>query len=261
MALSLQLALLLLAEHRARPFEGPVLTLGRQSFLGSHPEMLGIFVQAGIQPVPLPPEFEAPGKHLYGDQVFFAHLGLESATLDVSDYEEAEIVHDLNTPVAPALHGRYRTVIDGGTFEHVFDVRQAFANMADLVAPGGRVLHISPANNYVNHGFWQLSPRSFFSFYRANGFVDLRATLIVHPRVDDGRQFWATFTHESEHAGDVFTASDDRLTCLFSATKTAASTSGVVPSQDFEAESSGPVPAHIVVALADGDRLRVMRYT
>jgi hypothetical protein len=253
MALPLQLALLLLAEHRARPFEGPLLTLGRQSFPGSYADIVSVFAQAGVEPAPLPPELLAQAdRPLWGDSVFFAHMGLASATLDVSDREQAEILHDLNTPVAPELHGRFRTVIDGGTFEHVFDLRAAFENMANLVAPGGRVLHVSPVNNYVNHGF--------FGFYRANGFVDLRATIIVHPRVDDGRQFWATFPLDSERAGDLFTAADDRLTCLFWATKTATSTSGVVPSQSFDPGVDAAEPAQIVVQLADGG-LRVTRYT
>jgi hypothetical protein len=43
--------------------------------------------------------------------------------------------------------------------------------MAKMCRIGGRIIHVSPANNFCNHGFWQLSPELFFSLYSdRNGF-------------------------------------------------------------------------------------------
>lgn len=98
---------------------------------------------------------------------FFQALGITEVTsLDYSDYEGADIVHDLNEPIPEALHGRYDIVLDGGTLEHVFDVKTAMNNAHDLVAPGGTFIGISPGNNFFAHGFYQFSPDVVFSFWK-----------------------------------------------------------------------------------------------
>jgi len=45
-------------------------------------------------------------------------------------------------------------------------------------------VHISPMNNYVNHGFVQLSPSLYQDYYAANGFDDLRGIVIAQPRAE-----------------------------------------------------------------------------
>jgi SAM-dependent methyltransferase len=247
-AFALETLLLLLQLHRARALEGPVLNLGRQTVHGSHQEILNAFSQAGVQPAPLPDEIllaVEQGRVQHRDRIFFAHLGLELSALDVSEYEGAEIVHDLNLPIPSYLHGRFKTVIDGGTCEHVFDVRAAFRNIADLLAPGGLAIHLSPTNNYVNHGFWQLSPRSFYDYYHVNGFEDLQTTMVVSPRDDDKARAWATFPFDPlgpQGAVSFFSSPNDRLTCVFRARKTSESTSERIPSQSFENATSGGTP-------------------
>ena len=86
-------------------------------------------------------------------------LGLRSLrALDFSDYEGADLIHDLNRPIPDSLRDRFDLIIDAGTTEHVFDVRQALTNYADMLRVGGRIFHSSPANNRLHHGFYQLSP-------------------------------------------------------------------------------------------------------
>lgn len=101
-------------------------------------------------------------------------------TLDCSDFEEATVVRDLNVPVPAEMWNRFDLIVDGGTLEHVFDVRQSLTNIGRMLTPGGRIIHVSPTNNWVNHGFYQFSPRLFYDYYAANGFVDLRGFLAEH---------------------------------------------------------------------------------
>ena len=64
----------------------------------------------------------------YSDEFLKSYLGISSlAILDYSEYEGATIVHDLNQPVPEHLHGRFDAVIDGGSFEHVFNFPVAIA--------------------------------------------------------------------------------------------------------------------------------------
>lgn len=108
----------------------------------------------------------------YCDGVLQEHFGASSVdSIDMSDFEDATIIHDMNQPVSAENEGRFDTLIDAGCLEHVFAINTALANCSRLVRPGGQILHVLPANNYCGHGFWQFSPELFFSLYsERNGY-------------------------------------------------------------------------------------------
>jgi hypothetical protein len=99
-------------------------------------------------------------------------------SLDISDYEGATVLHDMNQPVPPSLHGQYDVVIESGSLEHVFDFPTAVLNCMHMVKLGGSVFLSLPVNNFVGHGFYQFSPELFFRvFSRSNGFFVRTAAL------------------------------------------------------------------------------------
>jgi hypothetical protein len=59
-------------------------------------------------------------------------------SIDFSDYEGANILHDLNLPVKDSLVEQYDTLIDLGTTEHIFNVPQALDNCVKLIKVGGK---------------------------------------------------------------------------------------------------------------------------
>jgi hypothetical protein len=90
-------------------------------------------------------------------------LGAEHVdAIDVSAYEGASIVLDMNRPAPESLHGRFTALVDGGTLEHIFDVPQAFRNVAALLRVGGHFVSVNGTNNFMGHGFYQFSPELFF---------------------------------------------------------------------------------------------------
>ena len=103
---------------------------------------------------------------------FLTLLGANEITsFDASDYENATVVHDLNTPIPDEYRNRFSAVLDGGTLEHVFNFPVAIKNCMDMVRVGGHFLAIAPANNYFGHGFYQFSPELFYRVLsKANGF-------------------------------------------------------------------------------------------
>lgn len=105
----------------------------------------------------------------------FEYFGAETVDeMDMSDFEGASIEHDLNLAIPSDLHGRFSFVYDGGTLEHVFDVKTAIDNMMRLVAPGGHLMSVVPANNQMGHGFYQFAPELYFrTFCPDNGFETL----------------------------------------------------------------------------------------
>lgn len=101
---------------------------------------------------------------------FFKLLGFKNINvMDISAYEGADIVWDLNTPVKDELCSRFDYIIDGGTLEHVFNVPTALNNISRMLKVGGKVYHYIPAASYINHGFYSASPSLFTDYYRANG--------------------------------------------------------------------------------------------
>lgn len=103
---------------------------------------------------------------------FMNAIGVKNLqTLDISGYENATILHDLNAPIPDSLRNQFSLVVDIGTSEHVYNVTQSLENLRNLCKDQGHVLVVSPANNWLGHGFYQFSPELFFrAFDREYGF-------------------------------------------------------------------------------------------
>ena len=154
------------------------LTLGRQHMTLSAERAISLLREYNLS---LPANEEAGflaemQKARWRFDVFARALGAKKvSSMDISDYEGADIVHNLNSPVPPELHGRFDLVIDGGTLEHVFHVPVAMENCMKITKVGGHVIIITNINNLVGHGFYQFSPELFYRiFSRENGFEVMR---------------------------------------------------------------------------------------
>jgi hypothetical protein len=109
----------------------------------------------------------------------FSKLGFSQVeTLDVSDYEGAEHVFDLNADDLPRhLVQKYDAVLNGGTLEHVFHVPNALTSITRMLRTGGHVIHIVPCSGWVDHGFYQISPTLMLDYYAAAGFDAFESVL------------------------------------------------------------------------------------
>lgn len=170
-------ARLILDEARRLPFSGTVLELGRMAVFLRQDELTSWARSQGVTLADVPeltlshePRLATQG--CLSDTSFFRLLGFdEVVSVDVSDYEGADVICDLNQPVPTELHGRFDLVFEGGTIQHIFDLRQVFANIHDLLKTGGRVIHaMSPSNNHVDHGFYMFSPTLFADAYSSFGY-------------------------------------------------------------------------------------------
>jgi hypothetical protein len=119
---------------------------------------------------------------------FFRKFGFaEVHTIDVSPYQGASHIFDLNEPEPPAeLVGKYRYVLSGGTLEHVFNVAHAVRTAVALLEPGGELSFSAPCNNWVDHGFYQISPTFAFDYFTENGLEFTVSTASLQdPRTHD----------------------------------------------------------------------------
>jgi SAM-dependent methyltransferase len=76
---------------------------------------------------------------------------------------------DLGIPLPQNLRGQFQSILNGGTLEHVFDMRQATENIHDALAVGGTVIHTTPTT-WFDHGFVNHNPVMHHLVAQANGY-------------------------------------------------------------------------------------------
>lgn len=140
-----------------KPF-GDVITIGRQEIHVIEPVIKEI--------LKITSEYK---RQQYCEELLNSYFGATKVeSLDNSNYEQVTYIHDMNQPLPSNLIGKYDTVFDGGSSEHIYNAPQALKNCSLLCKPGGQILQVLPANNFCGHGFWQFSPELFFSLYSKN---------------------------------------------------------------------------------------------
>jgi SAM-dependent methyltransferase len=137
------------------PSNGDVLTLGRQGVHISFENISQIARQYGV---------EVPRSVVgtYCENLLTHLLNAKTVTsLDNSSYENATIIHDMNSPVERYLYNKFDFILDGGTIEHIFNIPQVCQNVIDLLKVGGVFCSITTNNNFSGHGLYQFSPEFF----------------------------------------------------------------------------------------------------
>ena len=157
------------------------LTLGRQKCNLTEGELAHLRQVYGIPGKPS--ETVTLGYRSYADEFFRDYLNVEKlSVMDFSDYDGAEIIHDLNYPIDENLEGSFDVVVDGGTLEHIFNFPTAIGNCMKMLKVGGNLFIFSMANNHCGHGFYQFSPELFFRILQPlNGFEVKSVILVKHP--------------------------------------------------------------------------------
>jgi hypothetical protein len=146
------------------------------------------------------PQTECQKRHLRRNEYYVEELLKDCFgssivdSIDISEFEGATIIHDMNIEIPDELIGKYDTVIDGGTIEHIYNIPQALDNVSYLCKPGGQIIHMLPANNQCGHGFWQMSPELFFSLYsEKNGY---KSTDVFLARPSNQKYFYKVIRPE-----------------------------------------------------------------
>jgi hypothetical protein len=222
------MARLLIEERKRAPFHGSVLQLGRQAILFSEAELKGWLKSDGSASSR---NGHAGPRTSMSDEEFFSNLGFEHvSSCDASPYEKASMTLNLNVAVPDSLHGKFDVVYDGGTMEHIFNVPGVLRNIHDLLAAGGRAIHVVPSSNMVDHGFYSFSPTLFADYYRANGYA-LRTLYLFE--CNSWRGPWKVYDclagGINNQLGRVSTTKMSGVFCV--AEKTAESTADVCPEQ------------------------------
>ena len=234
------LARMLIREHTYKPIKGRVLTLGRQTIGLTYEQFLDLLKQENffvssqaLQEVKIKhDDLTRAGKEtdFISDDLFFGLLGIEKVNvMDVSDYEGADIIHDLNKPIPPSLEGQFDFIIDGGTFDHLIDLRMAFENVVKLLTPQGRVFQWNAASNFIGAAYMSLGPDLFYDYYTLNKFADCKVYVAAIDDMGQG-ELWDLYEF-TENKGYGHFYSKQILLTIVMAEKGKESTYGNIPIQ------------------------------
>jgi hypothetical protein len=114
------------------------------------------------------------------DDDFFRLLGIPKIkALDVSDYEGADIAHDLTKPIPGELEGVADFILDGSTLDNVFDPATVLRNTTRLLKPRGRLVSVNVATN--SYGPYIIpTAHLLLDYFTINGFSDCKVYLLVY---------------------------------------------------------------------------------
>lgn len=167
----------------------------------------------------------------------------ETFSLDISDYEGADFLFDLNNDMPPPhLASRFGAVLNGGTIEHVFNLPHALTASTRMLQPGGVIIHIVPVHGWIDHGFYQISPTLLFDYYAAARFEILESAGVIFAAGRD-QQRHIIPAPPGALVGSAPELAGGSVLHMFAARKTAGSLDEVAPTQSVYARDPVYPPA------------------
>jgi hypothetical protein len=142
----------LIREKARKPFSGKAFLLGRQTMEATPEQAMGMFSALNVPSAVIEVSqlgidtttfwaLHNPTARTIRDVDFFRMLGvIETLAIDVSNFEGADIVQDLNQPISPELEASCGLLVDGSLLDNIFNPTTGLKNIARLLEPGGTVL-------------------------------------------------------------------------------------------------------------------------
>jgi len=173
-----QMAAMILKEHKYRPINGDILLIGRQTVNLTVANALELIRSEGITPrdsYQVELDSSTVGSETTGyitDRCFFAMFSSAGViALDVSDYEDAEIIHDLNIELPEKYFGIADFIFNGSCLDNLFDPATAIKSISKMLRPQGRVIHLEHGSP-IQSSFLCYSPEWFFDYYAFTDYAD-----------------------------------------------------------------------------------------
>lgn len=186
---------------------GDVLTVGRLGVFVSL-ELLSADAQRfNVQPT-ANHTWESASSAKYCEPLLLAMGASTVRALDYSDYEGAQVLHDLNQPLPTNLESCCDTLFDSGSLEHVFNVPVALDCYSKLIRPGGCMVLDMPANGCCGHGFYQFSPELFYQYFNGRQGFQVQAVFAVE---DEPMGKWYRVPSPTSVGGRVYLYGDKPL--------------------------------------------------
>ncbi len=180
MGLSSQAIRVILNDHKYKPITGSVLLIGRQTVYLTPEEAIKLIQEEGL---PIRPGAQAEvdkttrssstGGFISDASLFSLFTDAKVQALDVSDYEGAEIVCNLNEPLRETLVGQFDFIYNGSCLDNIFDPATSIKNLSRLLNSSGRIVHVEHGSSF-NGPYLMYPPDWFYDYYAVNQFSDCK---------------------------------------------------------------------------------------
>lgn len=191
MGIDILAASFILNEHIYRPISGTILTIGRQTigFTGSQLDsLLSKYKIKKIKNHKYEMDNDTLGVtkkdgNISQESFFGAFTNAKVLSLDVSDYENADIIFDLQDSVPDEYLGIADFIYNGSCLDNIFDAAAAVRNISRLLnSDGGRVYHYEQGNSHPT-AYLKYSVDWFMDYFAINNFMDCKTYICDKPRI------------------------------------------------------------------------------
>ncbi len=240
MGLLMPVAEFIIKEHVNRPFGPKVLFIGRQTVPLSLESLNTLLAKYGLKNKnkgPVEYDTETRGSERYRfitDRYFMKALGLDDfEAMDVTDYEGADLIHDLGEPIGKEHYSKYDFIYNGGCFDNMFNPGIGLMNLSKLLKPKGRMICMESAGTW-NGPYVMFSPAWFYDFYVTNKYQHCAVYLASYQNNNDlthGPWKMEYVNMTADPGGPSPEALNRHLLLLVIAEKSSESTDSVQPIQ------------------------------
>ena len=187
MGISVINAAMILNEHKYRPITGTVLTIGRQS-VGLTAETADVMLRRMGVPkrdIQYQVDEQTVGvsrslPYITQESFFAAFTDAKVASLDVSAYEKADVVCDMQGAIPSQYFGYADFIYNGSCLDNIFDAAAALRNMTLLAKPDGRIYSFEQGNSHPT-AYLKYSADWFMDYYALNEFADCKTYIVNTP--------------------------------------------------------------------------------
>ena len=168
---------IILQENSYKKITGDVLTLGPQTLPLSIKELDMIIQNYNVKlKTGTSKRYPVPSMDKQASaEYFFKQLGANKVdAIDVTLEAGANIQHNLNNQIDENKYQKYDFIFDGGTFDHLINLENAFDSISKLLKPGGRIIMWNATSNYIGAAYIMFGPDLFYDYFVTNKYKDCK---------------------------------------------------------------------------------------
>ena len=168
---------LLLLENSYKPITGNFLSIGKHTVSMNNNIICNLLKDYGM-PFLNNKDIDTSTRHsskknLSDTALLKSFSNAKYSCLDVSNYEGANIIHDMNLPIPNSLKNKFDFIYNGSCMDNIFNPVSFLINTTEMLKPGGRILHHERSTTGAG-AYLAFSPEYFFSYYSINKFADVK---------------------------------------------------------------------------------------
>lgn len=178
----------ILKEHKRKPITGQGLLVGRQTIPLTIEEAKELVRMEGIPLRDVSPIIDnvtsiSRDRNYIEDISFFALFSdVKLKTLDVTDYEDAEIIHDMHVPIPDEYANLFDFIWNGSCLDNMFDPAMAMRSCGRMLKNGGRLFCMEMGSPHFN-AYTMFSHAWFFDYFAVNDFAECKIySCLFEPR-------------------------------------------------------------------------------